>query len=101
MSKPLFYDISKSKIELNVSALQCAQWLTVAIAFFIPISTSLTSIALILFFICWLKAGNIKNRCIEICQYPLSQATCIFLCLFMLGALYAGYSKDIILRWVL
>lgn len=70
--------------------------LVVMLAFVIPISTSLSSIVLVLFLICWPLAGNLKTRLMQIMTPPIAHATLLFFGLCIIGTLYAGYTGDYI-----
>lgn len=56
---------------------------------FIPISTSLLNISLVLLVISWILAGELKNKFAYSLQHPVGKYALLFFCFFLVACLYS------------
>ncbi len=84
--------ISQSGRHANWQVRQFAErslvWLAAFLAFAIPLSTSITSVAAILVLVAWIAAGNYLVKLAEIIKNPVSLLLLLYLSLFIVGMLW-------------
>lgn len=74
--------------KMRQHAEQSIGWFALFLAFAMPLSTSVTSVAAILVLIAWIAAGNYLTKLGEIIKNPVSLALLIYLSLFVVGMLW-------------
>lgn len=72
----------------------CIQGLVVALAFFIPISTSLTSILMILVLLGWLLTGHYQEKWRHYFSNPLTNCLCALILLSAVGLIYTSATLE-------
>lgn len=63
-------------------------WLLVLLAFFLPLSTSVSSITALLFVAGWLIEGDFRRKYEEIITNPMSRVVLVYILLLLLGLLW-------------
>ncbi|NOQ45814.1 MAG: hypothetical protein GQ559_03955 [Desulfobulbaceae bacterium] len=63
-------------------------WFLLLLAFSLPLSTSVMSVAGVLIAICWLVEGEYRGKLLEIVNNPVSIAVLVYLSLFVIGLLW-------------
>ncbi len=73
----------------DVFSKQCA----VLLGFFVPVSTFVTQLLLLLLVISWFLAGDLKEKAAFIVKHPVSRMALLFFGVFIVGALYSHASS--------
>jgi len=71
---------------------QAGVFLTIALGFAIPISTSLTDLLIVLILVLWFLAGHYKTFMDQVRSNPLVRASLLLFLIFILGMLYTPVS---------
>jgi O-antigen ligase len=72
---------------------QLTEWLLVAFAFAIPVSTALDSILLLMLLLLWVLGGDYRLKIITIRSNPVAMASLIMLGIMMVGLTYGVWDK--------
>lgn len=73
---------------------QCGRindWLLIILAFFLPLSTTVASVAALLFLACWLIEGDFRRKYKEISTNAMSRAVLVYIALLLVGLLWNSY----------
>lgn len=78
--------MTRAQFQGHVGRINC--WLLILLAFFLPLSTSVVSVAAVLFLIGWLLEGDFRRKYAEITSNPMSRAVLVYVALLFLGLLW-------------
>jgi len=85
------FDFKGSSMTWSEKTHQAGVFLTIALGFFIPISTSLTDVLALLILILWFLAGHYKTVVDQV-RHPLVRASLLLFLVFILAMLYTPAS---------
>jgi len=81
-------------VTLKVKFPKVTEWLLVAFAFAIPISTGLDSILLLMLLLLWVLGGDFRSKVLEVRSNPIAIASLILFGVMMMGLTYGVWDKN-------